>query len=167
MHVPLPWSRLPPHLSSHKPFKDESYFVCTSSQTLCSLLSPEHFLWNLLAVIFDFTFIFYLNFIILFYGVYFFFGLLCWLRWQRICLHWWRRGFDLWVGKILWRIEWVPTPVFLPGEFCGQSSLEGYSIWGCKESDMAEWLILSFFYALVHMPSINTQTNSTSPENPA
>jgi len=29
-----------------------------------------------------------------------------------------------------------PTPVFLPGEFHGQRSLEGYSPWGHKESDM-------------------------------
>ena len=29
-------------------------------------------------------------------------------------------------GKILWRWEWQPTPVFLPGEFRGQRSLESY-----------------------------------------
>ena len=33
-----------------------------------------------------------------------------------------------------------PTPVFLPGRFCGQRSLEGYSPWGHKESDVAERL---------------------------
>ena len=38
-----------------------------------------------------------------------------------------RYGFDLWVGKIPWRRAWPPTPVFLPGEFHGQKSLEGYS----------------------------------------
>ena len=27
------------------------------------------------------------------------------------------------------------TPVFLLGKFHGQRSLEGYSPWGCKESD--------------------------------
>ena len=27
-----------------------------------------------------------------------------------------RPGFNPWVGKILWRREWLPTPVFLPGE---------------------------------------------------
>ena len=42
------------------------------------------------------------------------------------------------VGKILWRREWVLTPVFLPGEFHGQRSLVGYSSWDCKESDMTE-----------------------------
>ena len=30
------------------------------------------------------------------------------------------------------------TPVFLPGESHGQSSLAGYSPWGHKESDMTE-----------------------------
>ena len=29
-----------------------------------------------------------------------------------------------------------PTPVFLRGKFHGQRSLVGYSLWGCKESDM-------------------------------
>ena len=38
-----------------------------------------------------------------------------------------RPGFDLWVGKIPWRREWLPTPVFFPGEFHGQRSLESYS----------------------------------------
>ena len=38
--------------------------------------------------------------------------------------------FDPWVGKIPWRREWLPTPVFLPGEFHGQRSLVGYSPWG-------------------------------------
>ena len=34
-----------------------------------------------------------------------------------------RPGFDLWVRKIPWRKEWLPTPVFLPGELHGQRSL--------------------------------------------
>ena len=29
--------------------------------------------------------------------------------------------------------EWLPIPAFLPGEFHGQKSREGYSPWGCKE----------------------------------
>ena len=29
-------------------------------------------------------------------------------------------------------LEWLPTPVFLPGEFHGQRSLAGYSPWDCK-----------------------------------
>ena len=34
--------------------------------------------------------------------------------------------------------EWQPTLVFLPGEFQGQRSLVGYSLWGRGESDMTE-----------------------------
>ena len=37
-----------------------------------------------------------------------------------------RCKFDPWVGKILWRRAWLPTPVFLPGESQGQWSLTGY-----------------------------------------
>ena len=37
-------------------------------------------------------------------------------------------------GRVPWRREWQPTPVFLPGESHGQRSLVGYSPWGCKES---------------------------------
>ena len=39
-----------------------------------------------------------------------------------------------------WRREWPPTPIFLPGELHGQSSLLGYSPQGHKESVMTEWL---------------------------
>ena len=37
-----------------------------------------------------------------------------------------------------WRRDWLPSPVFLPGEFHGQRSLEGYSPWGHRESDTNE-----------------------------
>ena len=36
------------------------------------------------------------------------------------------------------------TPVLLPGKSHGQRSLEGYSLWGCKESDMTEQLHFHF-----------------------
>ena len=45
--------------------------------------------------------------------------------------------FDPWDGP--WRREWLPTPVLWPGEIHGL-----YSPWGRKESDMTEWLSLSF-----------------------
>ena len=45
-----------------------------------------------------------------------------------------------WVGKIPWRSEWLPTPVFVPGEFHGRKSLVGCSLWGHKGSDKTEWL---------------------------
>ena len=38
--------------------------------------------------------------------------------------------------QIPWGRKWQLTPVFLPGEFLGQRSLVGYSLWGRKESDM-------------------------------
>ena len=38
----------------------------------------------------------------------------------------------------LGRRDWLPIPVFLPGEFHGQRSLVGSSPWGCKESDRME-----------------------------
>ena len=50
-------------------------------------------------------------------------------------------GFDPWVGKIPWRSERLPTPVFWSGEFHRL-----YSPWGCKESDTTEWLSLSFLW---------------------
>ena len=46
-------------------------------------------------------------------------------------------------GSIPWRREWLPTPVFLPGEAHGWSSLVGYSPWDLRESDMAEQLTLT------------------------
>ena len=43
-------------------------------------------------------------------------------------------GFNPWVGKMPWRRERLPTPVFWPGEFHGL-----HGPWGCKESDMTEY----------------------------
>ena len=53
-------------------------------------------------------------------------GLPLWFSWQRIHLQGGNSGFDPWVGKILWRRESLPTPVFWPGEFHGL-----YSQWRC------------------------------------
>ena len=50
--------------------------------------------------------------------------------------------FNSWVEKIPWRRVWLPTPVFLLGEFHGQRGLAGYNPWDGKESDTAEQLIL-------------------------
>ena len=49
-----------------------------------------------------------------------------------------RYEFDLWVRKISWKRAWEPTPVFLPEESHGQSSLAGDSPWGHKESYKTE-----------------------------
>ena len=56
-----------------------------------------------------------------------------------------RPGFNSWVGKILWRRERLPIPVFWPGEFHGL-----YSPRSCKHLDMTEWLSLS----LCHQRSV-------------
>ena len=39
--------------------------------------------------------------------------------------------------------EMATTPVLLPGKSHGWKSLVGYSLWGCKESDMTERLHLT------------------------
>ena len=39
-----------------------------------------------------------------------------------------RGGFSPWVGKILWRRKWQPTPISLPGRSHGQRSLGGCSM---------------------------------------
>ena len=46
--------------------------------------------------------------------------------------------FNPWVAKILWRRKWQITPVFFPGKFHGQRSLEGYNLWDRKESGTTE-----------------------------
>ena len=38
----------------------------------------------------------------------------------------------------IWRRQWQPTPVFLPGESQGRGSLVGCCLWGRTESDMTE-----------------------------
>ena len=38
-------------------------------------------------------------------------------------------------------------PLFLPGEFHGQRRLEGYSLWGHKQSDVTEQLTFSLFHS--------------------
>ena len=52
------------------------------------------------------------------------------------CLQCGRPGFDPWVGKIPWRRERIPTPVFWPEEFHG--------LYSSKESDMTEQFSLHF-----------------------
>ena len=41
--------------------------------------------------------------------------------------------------KYLWRRQWHPTPVLLPGKSRGQRSLVGCSPWGPEEWDTTEW----------------------------
>ena len=51
--------------------------------------------------------------------------------------------FDPWFGKIPWRRQRLPTPVFWPGEFHGL-----YSPWGCKAWNMTEQLTYTFTIVL-------------------
>ena len=41
-------------------------------------------------------------------------------------------------AEYIWRRQWQPTPVLLPGKSHGQRSLGSYSPWGHKELDTAE-----------------------------
>ena len=68
----------------------------------------------------------------------------------------------VWIGKIPWRRERLPNPVFCPGEFHGQRSLAGYSPWGHKESDMTERLTLSLLLSPGYLPEPGIK-----PESPA
>ena len=60
------------------------------------------------------------------------FRLTWWLRWYRLCLQCGRPGFDPWVGKIPWSMEWLPILVYLPGESLGQRSLVGLQSMGSQ-----------------------------------
>ena len=65
-------------------------------------------------------------------------GLPSWLSDKEFACRCRRCRFDSWVGKIPWSRK-QPIPVFLSGKFQRQRSLAGYSLWGWKESDTAEY----------------------------
>jgi len=46
------------------------------------------------------------------------------------------------LGRFTWQREWLPIPVFLPGEFHRQRTLVGYSPWDHKELDTTKHLSL-------------------------
>ena len=58
--------------------------------------------------------------------------------------------FDSWVGKIPWRKEWQPTPVFLPGESHEQRSLLCYRLWGHKDLNTTEQLTVHGVKSIVN-----------------
>ena len=71
-----------------------------------------------------------------------------------------RPGFDPWVGRIPWRRERLPTPVFCPGEFHGLHT----SPWGCKESDTTEWLSLHIYMCVcIYIASKKLTDDTGSP----
>ena len=57
-------------------------------------------------------------------------------------------GLILGSGRFPWKREWLPTPVFLSGEFHGHRSLAGYNPWGHKESDMTEQLSIHNYHKI-------------------
>ena len=67
-------------------------------------------------------------------------GLPWWLSRKESASQWRRYRFDPWVWKTPWMRKWQPTPVLLPEKSHRRRSLVGSSPWGCKESDMTEWL---------------------------
>ena len=58
----------------------------------------------------------------------------------------WETWIQSWVGKITWRRERLPTPVFWPREF------HGHSPWGPKGSDRTEWFSVSLSLELSRLP---------------
>ena len=48
------------------------------------------------------------------------------------------------VSIIIWRRQWQPTPVLLPGKSHGQRNLVGYSSWSRVESDTTDRLRFHF-----------------------
>ena len=71
-------------------------------------------------------------------------------------------GFNPWAGKIPWRREWLPTLVFLPGEFHGQRSLRGLQSMGSQRARHSQatntlaashmfWCVLSLLLGFVNI----------------
>ena len=71
-----------------------------------------------------------------------------------------RLGFDPWIGKVLWRKAWQPTPVFLSGKSHGQRNLAGHSLWGRKESDTTE-------HVRTHTHTLHTHTHTHTKTQPS
>ena len=62
---------------------------------------------------------------------------------------------------LIWRRQWHPTPVLLPGKSYGRRSLVGCSPWGCKESDTTEGTSLSLFTFHFHALEKDMATHSS------
>jgi len=60
-----------------------------------------------------------------------------------------RHGVNPWLENIPWSRKWQPIPIFLSGEFHGQRSLVGYSLWGHKESDMTGPLTILILFLII------------------
>ena len=51
--------------------------------------------------------------------------------------------------ELLWRRQWHPTPILLPGKSHGQRRLVGYNLWSREESDTTEWLHFHFLLSCI------------------
>ena len=78
----------------------------------------------------------------------------------KICLQCRRPEFDSWVGNIPWRREWLPTPVFLPGEFQDRGAWQAI-VHGVTKSftQLSDWgyihlYIHIYIYIYTHIHSI-------------
>ena len=66
---------------------------------------------------------------------------------------------------IIWRRQWHPTPVLLPGKSHGRRSLVGCGPWGHEESDLTEWLHIHFSLSCTGERNGNP-LQCSCPENP-
>ena len=80
---------------------------------------------------------------------------------KRICLQRRRPGFNPWVRKIPWRSEWLPTPLFLPGEFHGQRSLAGYSPWYHKKWESPTSTVFEIIFSHIRQLPRNLSHHSS------
>ena len=55
----------------------------------------------------------------------------------------------------MWRRQWQPTPVLLPGKSHGRRSLVGCSPWGRKESDATEQFHFHFSRSCIEEGNVN------------
>ena len=69
------------------------------------------------------------------------------------------------VQMIIWRRQWHPTPVFMPGKSHGWRSLVDYSPWGHEESDTNERLHFHFSLSCIAEGNGNP-LQCSCPENP-
>ena len=67
-----------------------------------------------------------------------------------------RPEFSPWMGKIPWGRKYQPSPIFLPGEFLVQESLDRYSSW-CHKSVRHNWRNLAWKHQL-----LNSNTESVT-----